>query len=142
MAVPGVVATEVGYAGGWAAHPTYAAVCRGDTGHAEVVRVTFDPAVVSYRTLLDVFFSCHDPCLVNRQGPDIGSQYRSIILCQSPEQRKEAEACVQTLAASPAFRGKRIATQIVEETRFTRAEEEHQQYVARRGESFCRFLPS
>ena len=83
----GVLSVESGYAGGVMPNPSYKAVCTGDTGHAEVIRVTFDPSVISFRELLEVFFAIHDPTTLNRQGNDIGTQYRSVIFCQSPEQR-------------------------------------------------------
>src|SRR4051794_39891261 len=90
----GVLSVESGYAGGAAPNPSYEAVCGGRTGHAEVIRVTFDPAVLTFRDLLTIFFTIHDPTTLNRQGNDIGTQYRSVIFCQTPEQRATAEALI------------------------------------------------
>src|SRR4051794_32359212 len=95
----GVERVESGYAGGSVPNPTYKAVCRGDTGHAEVVQVTFDPAAISFRELLDVFFAIHDPTTPNRQGNDVGTQYRSVIFTHSPEQKQTAEAVIAELTA-------------------------------------------
>src|SRR6476619_862762 len=100
----GVVSVESGYAGGRAPNPTYEQVCGGDTGHAEVVRVEFDPSVLAYADLLGVFFSIHDPTTLNRQGNDIGTQYRSVIYAQTPEQRAEAERVIANLGREGIWR--------------------------------------
>ena len=130
----GVVSTQVGYAGGAIPNPTYRDVCSGETGHAEAVEVSFDPSVVSYHDLLEVFWNNHDPTTRNRQGPDVGTQYRSAILFHSPEQ--EAEARASRDAAQARFR-RPIVTEIVPATEFWRAEEYHQQYLEKRGLSQC-----
>ncbi|MEA2633214.1 MAG: peptide-methionine (S)-S-oxide reductase [Chloroflexota bacterium] len=136
--VEGVVATEVGYSGGTTENPTYHDVCTDQTGHAEVVRVKYDPDKVSYETLLDVFWNTHDPTTLNRQGPDFGSQYRSVIFYHDDGQRAAAVASRERLQAGGRFR-RPIVTEIVPEARFFRAEEYHQQYVDKSGRS-C-FLP-
>ena len=130
----GVQSTQVGYMGGAMRKPTYHDVCTDRTGHAEVVEVTFDPAVISYHDLLNVFWDNHDPTQLNRQGPDYGSQYRSAIFFHSPGQEATAHASVA--AAQPKFR-KPIVTQVVPATDFWRAEEYHQQYLEKRGLSHC-----
>ncbi len=135
-AIPGVIDTAVGYAGGTTENPTYEQVCSDTTGHAEVVQVTFDPAVVPYGKLLEVFWANHNPTLINRQGPDIGSQYRSVIFTHSDAQKKEAEASRDQLEKSGKWKAP-IATQIEPAKQFTRAEEYHQQYLAKRGLSSC-----
>ncbi len=132
----GVKDAIVGYAGGKTENPTYEDVCRHETGHAEVVEVTFDPAEVSYETLLDVFWRNHDPTTRNRQGPDIGSQYRSVIFYHSPEQKAAAEAKLAELEKSGRFR-RPIVTQIEPAPTFYRAEEYHQQYLAKHGRTHC-----
>jgi peptide-methionine (S)-S-oxide reductase len=134
--IEGVVDATVGYAGGSTDHPTYREVCTGRTGHAEVVRVVFDPSLVSYRTLLEAFWSLHDPTQVNRQGPDVGSQYRSLILVGSPEQKAAALESRAALQSSGQFPG-RIATEIEEAGSFWAAEEEHQRYLEKRGAWSC-----
>jgi peptide-methionine (S)-S-oxide reductase len=134
--VPGVLSTSVGYTGGTLPDPTYQAVCSDRTGHAEAVQVEYDPAQVSFDELLNVFWQTHDPTTLNRQGPDIGSQYRSAIFYHSPEQKAAAEASKAALEASGRFR-RSIVTQIVPEAPFYRAEEYHQQYLAKRGQSGC-----
>lgn len=130
--VPGVVGTRVGYAGGQTDHPTYKEVCSGRTGHAEAVEVTYDPARVSYDALLDVFWMNHDPTTRNRQGPDVGEQYRSAVFYDSPEQQRAAEAAKEKLDAEGRFK-RPIVTQIVPAGRFWEAEEYHQKYYSRRG---------
>jgi peptide-methionine (S)-S-oxide reductase len=130
--VPGVTGTAVGYSGGTLADPTYQDVCRGHTGHAEVVEVEYDPERVSYEQLLDVFWAEHDPTTLNRQGPDVGSQYRSVIFFHTPEQEAAARAAKEQQQASGRFR-RPIVTQIEPAAPFYRAEEYHQQYVAKRG---------
>ena len=130
--VPGVVGTRVGYAGGQTDHPTYKEVCSGRTGHAEAVEVTYDPARVSYDALLDVFWMNHDPTTRNRQGPDVGEQYRSAVFYDSPEQQRAAEAAKEKLEAEGRFK-RPIVTQIVPAGRFWEAEDYHQKYYSRRG---------
>ncbi len=125
--VEGVVSTEVGFEGGHFDKPTYPDVCTDRTGHAESVRITYDPAKVSYRKLLEEFFELHDPTTVDRQGPDVGSQYRSVIFYASPEQKEQAQAYKSELEKSNRFGGP-IATEIVPVSTFWRAEEYHQQY--------------
>ncbi len=134
--VNGVLDAVVGYAGGTTPNPTYEEVCSDATGHAEVVRVTFDPAVVPYEKLLEVFWTSHNPTLVNRQGPDVGSQYRSAIFTFSPEQQRIAEASRDALDRSGTWKAP-IATEILPEKPFTRAEEYHQQYLRKHGRSSC-----
>jgi peptide-methionine (S)-S-oxide reductase len=135
--VEGVVETEVGYAGGDTADPTYEEVCTDRTGHAEVVRVVYDPARVNYDTLLRVFWKCHDPTQVNRQGPDVGSQYRSVIFYHSPEQKAAAEASKTSEQASRRHPGP-IATRIEPAGAFYPAEDYHQQYLEKRGLATCK----
>jgi peptide-methionine (S)-S-oxide reductase len=132
----GVLDTAVGYAGGELEHPTYKEVCTDRTGHAEVVEVTFDPSRLTYESLLDTFFALHDPTQVNRQGPDWGSQYRSVIFTTTEEQNREAKAKIAELSASGAFR-KPIATQVLPSTTFWKAEEYHQRYLEKRGMVSC-----
>jgi peptide-methionine (S)-S-oxide reductase len=137
--VPGVLRTEVGYAGGHTENPTYRDVCSHGTGHAEVLRVEFDPSVVSFEQLLEVFWAMHDPTQVDRQGPDVGDQYRSIILTNSGEQRRAAEA--SKAAAQQRF-SRSIATQIEHLEVFYPAEGYHQQHYAKNGhEPYCHVLP-
>lgn len=135
--IKGVIETAVGYTGGTVADPTYQKVCSGRTGHAEAVGIIFDPAVVSYEQLLDIFWSIHDPTQVNRQGPDIGTSYRSAIFYHSLEQQELAEASKARLAASKEYQGKIIATEIVPARQFWKAEEYHQQYYEKVGRSYC-----
>lgn len=132
----GVKDAIVGYAGGKTENPTYEDVCSDETGHAEVVEVTFDPAAVSYEALLDVFWRNHDPTTRNRQGPDVGSQYRSVIFYHSPEQKAAAETKLAELEKSGRFR-RPIVTQIEPAPPFYRAEEYHQQYLAKHGRTHC-----
>ena len=132
--IPGVASTRVGYTGGDLKNPTYKDVCSDRTGHAEVVQVTFDPAKVSYDKLLDVFFQNHDPTQLNRQGPDVGTQYRSVIFTHSPEQ----EHAARTKKEAWAGRFKRpIATGIEPAPSFWRAEEYHQRYFEKNGLPSC-----
>ena len=133
---PGVLSTQVGYTGGHTDKPTYHDVCTDSTGHAEAVEVTYDPAKVSYEDLLKIFWENHNPTQMNRQGPDIGSQYRSAIFFHSPEQESQARASKQALAESGRF-SKPIATEIVPAVPFHRAEEYHQQYLLKRGRTHC-----
>jgi len=132
----GVKDAAVGYAGGKTENPTYEDVCSDETGHAEVVEVLFDPSEVSYGELLDVFWRNHDPTTRNRQGPDVGSQYRSVVFYQSPEQKAAAEAKLAELETSGRFR-RPIVTQIEPAPTFYRAEEYHQQYLAKHGRTHC-----
>ena len=134
--VPGVVDAQVGYAGGHTSNPTYLNVCKGDTGHAEAVEATFDPAKVSYEKLLEVFFDCHDPTTRNRQGPDVGSQYRSILFYYTPEQQKTANAFKAKLEREKKF-GRPIVTEIAPAGPFWRAEEYHQRYNEKHGSASC-----
>lgn len=134
--VPGVVETTVGYLGGHTANPTYKDVCTDETGHAEVVQVTFDPSKVSYDKLLDVFWSAHDPTTLNRQGPDIGTQYRSAIFFHSSEQERQARASMEKMQASGKFR-RPVVTEITPASTLFRAEDYHQKYLAKRGLSHC-----
>jgi peptide-methionine (S)-S-oxide reductase len=131
-AIPGVKDAIVGYTGGRTENPTYKQVCAGNTGHAEAVEVTFDPAQVDYDTLLDVFFENHDPTTPNRQGPDVGEQYRSAIFVQSPEQEAKSRAKIEALTARKRFR-RPIVTQVVPAAPFWRAEEYHQRYFEKQG---------
>ena len=130
--VPGVIDTAVGYSGGETANPTYKDVCTDETGHAEVVQVTFDPAKVSYEQLLDAFWKAHDPTQVNRQGPDFGTQYRTAIFFHSPEQEAAAKKSRAALEAGGKFK-RPIATEITPASVFYRAEEYHQKYLQKRG---------
>jgi peptide-methionine (S)-S-oxide reductase len=132
--IPGVISTRVGYAGGITPNPTYEQVCRHTTGHAEVVEITFDPDQVSYGRLLTEFWMMHDPTQVDRQGPDIGSNYRSIILAHDDGQRALAEAAKAGLGdRSP----KPIATEIADAGTFYEAEDYHQQYFEKKGIASC-----
>jgi peptide-methionine (S)-S-oxide reductase len=123
----GVDRVASGYAGGRVANPTYEQVCGGGTGHAEVVQITFDPAVISYQEILDVFFATHDPTTLNRQGPDVGTQYRSVILYHSPEQNEIAERRIAELKGEGIW-GRPIVTQVVPFKAFYPAEAYHQEY--------------
>ena len=134
--LPGVVKTTVGYQGGHTQNPTYKDVCTDTTGHAEVVLVEFDPSQVNYDRLLDVFFSNHNPTEVNRQGPDSGTQYRTVIFTYSDAQKQAALAARDRLAASGKFK-KPIATQVQDAPEFYPAEEYHQQYLLKRGMTHC-----
>ena len=136
-AVPGVTATAVGYAGGHTENPTYRQVCSHRSGHAEVVEVDFDPERVSYDQLLAVFWANHNPTTRNRQGLDIGDQYRSVIFVHDDEQKAAALASRDALEQSGKWR-KPIVTEIEPAPRFWRAEEYHQQYLERRGRASCR----
>jgi len=133
--VPGVVDTAVGYEGGTLPNPTYEDVCSHTTGHAEVVQVEFDPDEVSYDQLLDLFWEVHDPTQVNRQGADVGSNYRSVIFFHSPEQQEKA---LESKTRAQARFDRSIATEISPASDFWRAEEYHQQYLVKRGLATCR----
>jgi len=128
----GVTSTSVGYAGGWKKNPTYEEVCTDKTGHAEVVQVEYDPDQIDYKSLLDVFWSSHDPTTLNRQGPDIGIQYRSAIFYHTSEQEKEAKESKDGMDKSGRF-PKKIVTEITPLAEFYMAEEYHQQYYAKCG---------
>lgn len=134
--IHGVVSTTVGYAGGTKHNPSYEEVCRGDTGHTEVVRVDFDPDRVTYAELLNAFWECHDPTQVNRQGPDFGYQYRSVVFGESEEQLAVARRSKEALEDSGKF-SRPVATAIEPSRNFYRAEEYHQQYLAKRGQAVC-----
>ena len=139
--IPGVISAESGYAGGKTENPTYEDICAKGTGHAEVIEVTFDPAKVTYRTLVEYFFKMHDPTQVDRQGPDIGDQYRSVIFTHSPEQQKTAEDVKIGLTLAKAF-SRPIATQIDKAPKFWRAEEYHQKYYQlRKKKPYCHLVP-
>lgn len=138
----GVVSVESGYAGGARANPTYEAVCTGATGHAEVVRVTFDPAVLSFRDLLAVFFAIHDPTTKDRQGNDVGTQYRSVIFAQTPAQKAIAEDVVRTLTAERLF-DQPIVTEIADAAPYYGAERYHQDYFTNNpNQPYCMFVVS
>ncbi len=134
--VEGVVETSVGYTAGKLDSPTYQDVCSGTTGHAEAVQVTFDPMRVRYEELLDIFWGIHDPTTPNRQGPDVGEQYRSAIFFHSPEQERAARESKARLDASGRFK-RPIVTQIVPAAQFWPAEEYHQRYLEKRGLAVC-----
>ena len=134
--VPGVIDAVSGYAGGKIENPTYRQVCSDSTGHAEVVQVTYDPAKVNFERLLDVFFANHDPTTLNRQGPDHGSQYRSVIFAHSPEQEAQARAKVAALTKAGRFK-RPIVTLIEPFLNFYRAEEYHQRYFEKNGLPSC-----
>ena len=132
----GVLSTAVGYAGGTKENPTYEDVCTDKTGHAEVVQVEFDPSQISYDELLNIFWPNHDPTSLNRQGPDVGTQYRSVIFYHSPEQQAAANASKEKIAKSGRF-NRPIVTHIEPAPKFWRAEEYHQRYLQKRGQSHC-----
>lgn len=134
--ISGVIATQVGYAGGTLKNPTYEDVCTDTTGHAEVVEVEYDPERVSYEKLLEVFWKNHDPTTLNRQGPDIGTQYRSAIFYHDEEQKAMATASKKKLEECGAYK-KPIVTEITPASTFYRAEEYHQQYLEKRGLAHC-----
>jgi peptide-methionine (S)-S-oxide reductase len=134
--IPGVIETAVGYAGGSLDHPTYKEVCTDRTGHAEVVQVVFDPARVSFEALLEEFFRLHDPTQLNRQGPDWGSQYRSVVFYYSQEQMETAQRKIEELKVEGVF-PKPIVTQLTPAGSFWRAEEYHQKYLEKRGMTQC-----
>lgn len=137
----GVISVESGYTGGKTPKPTYREVCSGGTGHAEVVQVTFDPGVATFADVLDIFFAIHDPTTLNRQGNDVGTQYRSAIFYHTPEQKRIAEAKVAELNAS-VFDG-RIVTEIAPIAEFFKAEEYHQNYFRDNpAQPYCQFVVS
>ncbi|HZF08723.1 MAG TPA: peptide-methionine (S)-S-oxide reductase MsrA [Thermoanaerobaculia bacterium] len=136
----GVLSVESGYTGGKVPNPSYESVCSGRTGHAEAVRITFDPAVVSYREILEVLFTLHDPTTLNRQGNDVGTQYRSAIYYHSPEQKATAEAIVAELTAEQAYPNP-IVTEVTPAETFYEAEAYHQEYFAKNpGQGYCSFV--
>jgi peptide-methionine (S)-S-oxide reductase len=132
----GVRSTRVGYMGGTMKHPTYEDVCTDKTGHAEVAEVTFDPNTISYQDLLTTFWTIHDPTTRNRQGPDVGTQYRSVIFYHSPEQKTIAEQSKKDLEQSGKY-AKKIVTEIIQAPEFYPAEEYHQHYLAKHGLAAC-----
>lgn len=132
----GVQSTKVGYSGGTTKNPTYEDVCTDKTGHAEVVEVTYDPRKITYEKLLEIFWDIHDPTTKNRQGPDVGTQYRSIIFYHTPEQKTTAEISKKNLEQSRKYH-KKIVTEIIEAPTFYPAEEYHQQYLAKHGLAAC-----
>jgi peptide-methionine (S)-S-oxide reductase len=134
--ISGVIETAVGYEGGALENPSYKEVCTDKTGHAEVVELTFDPARVKYERLLDAFFSLHDPTQLNRQGPDWGTQYRSVVFFHSPEQEDAARKIIEQMGAEGQF-AKPIVTQVVPAQTFWRAEDYHQKYLEKRGALSC-----
>ena len=136
--IKGVTSTTVGYTGGTKENPTYKDVCTGTTGHAEAVEVEFDPAQVSYRELVAAFFQNHNPTTLNRQGPDVGAQYRSAIFYHDAEQEAEARQSIAALEKSHIF-NRPIVTEVKPAAPFYRAEDYHQQYLAKRGAASCHF---
>jgi len=134
--MPGVISTTAGYTGGTTENPTYKQVCSGTTGHAEAVEITYDPSRVSYEQLLEVFWNIHDPTTYNRQGPDVGAQYRSAIFYHTPEQLAEAKNSIEKLERSGRFEGS-IVTEIKPAAKFYPAEEYHQQYLKKQGKISC-----
>lgn len=138
----GVISVMPGYAGGSLKNPTYDDVCDGRTGHAEAIRIEFDPSAISYRDLLTVFFATHDPTTPNRQGNDVGTQYRSIVLYASAEQQKQAEGLIQELNNSSAF-GKPVVTEVKPLGEFYEAEAYHRKYFANNSyQPYCQFIIS
>lgn len=138
MEVPGVTETAVGFMGGRTENPSYKQVCYEDTGHAEVVHVSYDPSKVKYDQLLEVFWSVHDPTQLNRQGPDVGDQYRSAIFFHTPQQEAAARTSKEWMEKSGRFR-RAIVTRIEPAAEFYRAEEYHQGYLQKRGQQTCHF---
>ncbi len=138
--IPGVYSTSVGYAGGFTANPTYEEVCSGATGHAEVVQLTFDPRQVSFRELLEVFFTIHDPTTLNRQGADVGTQYRSAVFYHSPELRETAHEVIRELEEARVWDAP-VVTEVVPLDKFYPAEEYHQEYFRRNPvQPYCRVV--
>ena len=136
--VRGIESIVVGYTGGHFERPSYELVCTGTTGHAEAAQVTFNTAVLSYEDVLRLFFSTHDPTTLNRQGPDVGTQYRSVIFFHTPEQQNVARKSKEALDLSRRY-GRSIVTEITPASTFYRAEEHHQRYLEKRGLAHCRF---
>jgi peptide-methionine (S)-S-oxide reductase len=138
----GVISVESGYSGGHTQDPTYEDICGGDTGHAEVVRVTFDPAVIGYADILDVFFAIHDPTTLNMQGNDVGTQYRSVIFSHTPAQKTTADAVIQKLTDEKVY-PKAIVTEINPAPQFYEAEKYHQEYFAHNPrQPYCQYVVS
>ncbi|TVM03548.1 MAG: peptide-methionine (S)-S-oxide reductase [Candidatus Brocadia sp. WS118] len=136
----GVERVESGYSGGWIENPTYQQVCTGTTGHAEVVQITFDPKVISFREILEVFFTMHDPTTLNRQGADAGTQYRSVIFYRSPEQKAIAEEVVREIEKAQVWEAP-IVTEIAPFKAFYKAEDYHQEYYKQNpGQGYCRVV--
>ena len=136
----GVQSVESGYAGGKVANPSYEAVCGGDTGHAEVVRIEFDPDALSFKDLLRIFFAIHDPTTRDRQGNDVGTQYRSVIFAQTPEQRADSRAVIAELTQAGLWRDS-IVTEVADAAPFYSAENYHQEYFERNGrQPYCQFV--
>ena len=135
--VKGVISTTVGYAGGSTENPTYEEVCADLTGHAEVVEIEYDPAQVSYQDLLEVFWQNHNPTTYNRQGPDIGAQYRSVIFYHNEFQKEEAQTYKAVLQQTEKYQNQPIVTTILPAPIFYKAEEYHQQYLEKRGMASC-----
>jgi peptide-methionine (S)-S-oxide reductase len=136
-ALPGVTATAVGYEGGALDNPTYKDVCTDKTGHAEVVELDFDPEKITYEQILETFFSLHNPTSLNYQGPDWGTQYRSVIFSHSPEQETTARAKIEQLTNEGRYKPKRVVTQVVPAETFWKAEDYHQRYLEKRGMANC-----
>ncbi len=134
--LPGVIETAVGFMGGEVENPSYEQVCMHKTGHAEVVDITFNPEEISYKELLDIFWKSHNPTQLNRQGPDVGEQYRSVVFYHNDEQSKIAQQSKQELEESGAFKDP-IVTQIVQAQKFYKAEEYHQKYLMKKGVDAC-----
>ena len=134
--LPGVVSTQVGYTGGTVENPSYELVCTGKAGHAEAIEITYDPSKISYEKLLEIFFEYHDPTTLDRQGPDIGNQYRSAIFTHSPEQEKAALRSKELLERAKVFKS-RIVTEITPAGKFYRAEEYHQKYLKKNPHGYC-----
>jgi peptide-methionine (S)-S-oxide reductase len=138
----GVISVKPGYAGGTVPNPTYAQVCDGNTGHAEVIRIEYDPTQVSFKTLMTVFFATHDPTTLNRQGHDVGTQYRSIVLYTTPEQETEAKEFIQEIDAS-SKEGNPVVTEVKPLTEFYEAENYHHDYFARNpDQAYCNLIIS
>ncbi len=136
--LPGILATRVGYSGGHTKNPTYRQVCHGDTGHAEAIEIQFDPEKISYQQLVEKFFDCHNPTTLNRQGPDIGEQYRSAIFYLNDEQKTVAETARDKLQAKQSDH-KKIVTEITQASEFFPAEEYHQKYFEKQGGGACHY---
>lgn len=135
--IRGIIWTQVGYTGGHTENPTYEQVCTSTTGHAEAVTLEYDPAIISYPDLLNLFWSIHDPTSLNHQGPDIGTQYRSAVFYHTPQQQSQAIASRNAISNSGKYQ-KRIVTEIVPAGRFWQAEEHHQRYFEKHGSQSCR----
>lgn len=135
-ALDGVLDTIAGYTGGNTENPTYEQICRDDTGHAEVIQIEFDPTIINYETLLSHFFDMHDPTTLNRQGPDVGTQYRSVIFYHDVEQETTANKMIEKFTQDKCFKHA-IVTEVTPATPFYAAEDYHQKYLAKRGLSSC-----